>query len=479
MISTKSYNNPDCDALFMDSDEWRRDGLHAVSHVIYETLATVKAAIECYGQTPLEPRPLQEACAQLRQLHGALSLLEFGQGAQLLMEADSIVRALLNGESRGVGACNLLLRAIHELQATLVPLDTHLRPLLGLDAVIGELRGFLSGQGDLFLPPAEPGCGTTDLEYEVLRAGEWHDHCGAHDHGPEQETGVYVAQIKDRLKEVVQIMPQWWEDMHNAQVLETLHQSFRIIADRAQSLNLSELADLAALLERLVARVNDDMIPMTTQMMYGVIEQGVLKLGVLFLQYCRPHDPPQGGAERARLASALADMQLLTNEVTSLASDAHPPLVPTVRREGLHQAGAQVPAAPVDTLLEGGAAFGNGSDGFEKVEDLLIEANLLHSQLLPRINMMKHQQQHIQAQLANLQYPAGNGPSPDGLYNASRDDDAIAEKVVAMMNASQLLAKLISEAEACLLKYRQATHEVQRAIFGGVSQSSRGKQPAT
>lgn len=460
----------------MDADDCFSDEMRAVGHVIYETLAAVKAAVEAYGHAPLEQRPLQEICVHLRQLHGALAMLEFEQGAQLLKEAETVVRTLLDGDDRGAEACNLLLRAIHELQATLVPPDTHLRPLLGLDAVIEELRGFLSGQGDLFLPLDDAPAGTHDLEYEVLRAGEWHEPGGEYEADPEQETGVYVAQIKDRLKEVVQVMPQWWEDMHDVQVLDTLHQSFRVIAERARSLELGELADLAVLLERLVAKVNDDMIPVTTQMMYGVIEQGVLKLGVLFLQYCRPHDPPQDGAGQARLANALADMHLLTNEVASLAADGHPSAVRHIHHEGLDTADAAAPAGPDAAPRKDETGHG---DGFGRVEDLLIEANLLHSQLLPRINMMKHQQQHIQSQLAKLRRPADNGPAPDAQPDAAVDDDGVTDKVAAMMNSSQLLAKLISEAESCLLKYRQATHEVQRAIFGGASQPPGDQLPAT
>ena len=340
--------------------------------------------------------------------------------------------------------------------------------------MIEELRAFISGQGDLFLPMDESPADPPGLEYEVLRAGEWHEPDSEHEPVPEQETGVYVAQIKDRLKAVVQVMPQWWEDMHDAHMLETLHHSFRIIAERARALNLGELADLAVLLERLVAKVNDDMIPMTTQMMYGVIEQGVLKLGMLFVQYCRPHDPPQGGAEQARLANALADMHLLTNEVASLTPEGHPSPARHIHHEGLDSVAPKMRAGHDEIHQASGAVSGEGGDGLGKVEDLLIEANLLHSQLLPRINMMKHQQQHLQAQLANLRQPPG-----DASVGAAVDADGMGEKVVAMMNASQLLAKLIAEAESCLLKYRQATHEVQRAIFGGVSQTPDGRLPAT
>ena len=476
MISTKSYNDQGGDSLLVDGDDWMRAGLRSVSHVIYETLSVVKTAVEIHGHAPAGQRPLQDACVHLRQLRGALAMLEFEQGAQLLMEAERIVRGLLADQTRTAEACNLLLRAIHELQATLEPPDTHLRPLLGLEAVIEELSAFLNGQQDLFHSLADTRSPTAPvLEYEVLRAGEQQGHGEEHDHVPDPDTGVYVAHLKDRLKEVVQVMPQWWENLHDAQLLDALHQSFRVIAERARSLNLTELAELAMLLERLVAKVNDDMIPMTAQMMYGVIEQGVLKLGVLFLQYCRPHDPPQGGVGRARLASALADMQLLTNEVASLSTDSRPSPVRPIPHEGLE--GAAATPGPHETTREDIEFSGEGN-GFSRVEDLLIEANLLHSQLLPRINMMKHQQQHIQTQLANLKQPAAGTMVPDHENSIPRDEDGIAEKVVAMMNASQLLAKLISEAEACLLKYRQATHEVQRAIFGGVAQASRGQLPA-
>ena len=119
MSSTKPHNNPDSDALFMDADDCMRDGLRAVGHVIYETLAVVKAAVESCGHAPLErQQPLQEVGVHLRQLHGALSMLQFEQGARLLREAESVVRALLDGEERSAEACNLLLRAINELQAT-------------------------------------------------------------------------------------------------------------------------------------------------------------------------------------------------------------------------------------------------------------------------------------------------------------------------------------------------------------------------
>ncbi len=478
MISTKSHSDAGGDPLLPEGDDWLRAGLRSASHVIYETLTAVKAAVETYRQAPAEQPPLQEACVHLRQLHGALVMLEFDQGAQLITESEYIVRGLLQGDERIAEACNLLLRAIHELQATLEPLDTHLRPLLGLEAVIEELSDFVSGQRDLFYPLTDPRSPVPELEFEVLRAGERHGQVGEHGQVPDAETGEYVAQIKDRLKEVVQVMPQWWEDLHDAQLLDSLRQSFHVIADRARSLNLAELADLAELLERLVAKVNDDMISMTSQMMYGVIEQGVLKLGVLFLQYCRPHDPPQGGAERARLASALADMQLLTNEVASLASDTRLASAHPIHHEGLELRDSAISVGAERTAGGDGGASWDEVDGFNKVEDLLIEANLLHSQLLPRINMMKHQQQHIQTQLAYLQRSAGDAPAPVNQTADALGEDGIAEKVVAMMNANQLLAKLISEAEACLLKYRQATHEVQRVIFGGVARASRGELPA-
>ena len=477
MISTKSYSDADVNLLLPEGDDWMRAGLRSASHVVYETLTTVKATVEAYKQAPVEQRPLQEACVHLRQLRGALAMLEFDQGAQLVAESEYIVRGLLQGEERIAEACNLLLRAIHELQATLEPLDTHLRPLLGLEAVIDELSNFVSGQRDLFHPLSDPRPPAPELEFEVLRAGERHGQGGEHGHVPDAETGEYVAQIKDRLKEVVQVMPQWWEDLRDARLLDSLRRSFHVIADRARSLNLTELADLAELLERLVAKVNEDMISMTSQMMYGVIEQGVLKLGMLFLRYCRPHDPPQGGVERARLAGALADMQLLTNEVASLASDSRLTSTRHIHHEGLEMRDSMTSAGADGVVWGNSGASRDEADGFNKVEDLLIEANLLHSQLLPRINMMKHQQQHIQTQLANLQRSAGDAPAPESAD--ARSEDGIAEKVVAMMNANQLLAKLISEAEACLLKYRQATHEVQRVIFSGVARASRGELPAT
>jgi hypothetical protein len=476
LTATTSYSDEGKDGAPLDRESWISSGLNGVTRAICETLTAVKAMFETFLRTSTDPQPLREARVYLRQLRGALAMLEFKHGVHLLAAAERISEVMLRGEGHAGEACKLVLRAMNELRANIEPLNSRFRPLLNLEAVTVDLNTFISGQQDLFRPLITPPLPVDDTASDMPRAGEWQPRSDPDEseYGPDSETGMYVAQIKDRLKDIVQVMPQWWADLRNPAHLDRLHDSFRFVADRSRLLDLSELVELAVLLERLVAKVNADTIPMTAQMMYGVIEQGVLKLGVLFLQYCRPHDPPVGGAERAKLASVLADMQLLSNEAASAVAP-YPPLngPVVVHRESEREG---FPASSGQESATSGAdrrPSGDG-DGFERLEDLLIEANLLHSQLLPRINLMRHQQQLMQTQLAYMQ---GADAVPDPRTATEDADAAWREKLSGIVNACQFLAKLISESEACLLKYRQATHEVQRAIFGEVTHA--GPIPAT
>lgn len=460
MINTTSFDDGGGDAPAGDNEEWIQSSVAGIRHVIHETLNAINTGLEAVLTDSSKRGATSRIRDDVRQLRGAFLILGFGKGARLLMEAERIARSL-PGRADAKETCRLLLRALHELKAYLEPLNDQLKPLADLDSVTEELRACRGvPRGQVLSLAAGDGRGAVAHGGDHAPvAGEWEIYRtrGADVQAMDAEHGMYVAQIKDRLKSVVQIMPQWWESLHEPRFPQALKESFQVIADRARALELAEVAKLALLLERLAAKIDHAMIPMAVQMMYGVIEQGVLKLGVLFLQYCRPHDPPRGEEERVKLANALADMQLLTNEVVS------------VDGERLFAGASPAAREPSPVHEHGGGS--TAADGLDlgRLEDLLIEANLLHAQLQPRINLMKQQQRRIQSQLACLYHPQAL-ESVLGLDSDAgvRDKDRVlSEKITAMVNANRLLARLIGECEDCLLKYRRATHDLQRVVCGG------------
>ncbi len=441
--------------------------MEGVERVVFETLDQVSESLEAYVQTPHDRRLLTASFEDLRQLRGALSMMAFDKGARLLAQAERLAGALL--EDRGVtrDAPRTLWQAVRHLREYLAPADEAPGASRDLEDVTEALEACCAAADIRAEAPAPAD------EDEAHHVGEWvpGGHTWRDDRGPgaAHETGMSIAQIKSNLKSVVQIMPQWWEDLRDERHLEALNHAFAVIAERAETLNLSEVAKLATLLEQLVARVNDDMISVTVEMMYGVIEQGVLKLGILFLQHCRPHGSAQDSAAREKLEKALAGMQLLTHQVDSVAPQGGP-------RQALRGALEETPAAQLefDGADEGQpGGWGVGGFGHRRLEDLFVEANLLHSQLTPRLQMMRRQHGELKRELSRLQGVDGAEPAAgEGEWTWHRDEPAgLSDGIAAMTKASDLLAKLITDCEECLEKSRRATHELQDAILGGVTQT--------
>ncbi|HKJ22864.1 MAG TPA: hypothetical protein VKA13_07225 [Gammaproteobacteria bacterium] len=448
--------------------DWERTCMEGVERVVLETLDQVSESLEAYVTPPHDRRLLTASFEDLRQLRGALSMMAFDKGARLLAQAERLAGALL--EDRGVtrDAPRTLWQAVRQLREYLAPADeapgasrdlAHVTQALEACCAAADIRAEAPAPAD---------------EDEAHHVGEWvpggHTWRDDRGSGAAHETGMSIAQIKSNLKSVVQIMPQWWEDLRDERHLEALNHAFAVIAERAETLNLSEIAKLAALLERLVARVNDDMISVTVEMMYGVIEQGVLKLGILFLQHCRPNGSPQDSAAREKLEKALAGMQLLTHQVDSVAPQGAP-------RQALRGALEETPAAQfeLDGADEGQpGGWGVGGFGHRRLEDLFVEANLLHSQLTPRLQMMRRQHGELKRELSRLQGVDGaeEAAAGEGEWTWHRDEPAgLFDRIAAMTKANDLLAKLIADCEECLDKSRRATHELQDAILGGVTQT--------
>lgn len=449
---------------------WEQTCIETVDHLILEMLDRLIANLEAYAQNGPDGRLLWGSLEDVRQLRGAMSMMAFEQGARLLAAAEELIHAALDDRGAAPGAPRALRSALSALRARLVP-EVGAGTTPDLAYATEALRSCLipgnaaPGAGVSSRDPA----GDDDAEAEAHYVGEWMP--GAQVEPDDRraatpETGRCIAQIKANLKTVADVMPRWWEDLRDERCLETLNRSFAVIAEHAETLHLAEIAKLAELLERLVAKVNDEMISSTLQMMYGVIEQGVLKLGILFLQYCRPQGAPDDSAARQQLEKALAGMRLLSSRVGA-----------TMPEDGLRARAGAVPPARQLTL-DGASAERPGewavdAYGHRRLEDLFVEANLLHSQLMPRMQMMRQQQRELQRELAGLQGLTDTEvTTSDGEWTWHTDESPeLSEKVASMRNANRLLAKLITECEACLQNYRRATHELQGTILGGLSEA--------
>jgi hypothetical protein len=410
-------------------------------------------------------------------------MLQLDETAHLLALSGQAARRLLEGKDDGVvPACRLLLRTMHEIG---MYFDSGHD--MDMTALADEMEAFLDGAD-----AAGQGQTVSARTSDELAGGGYCKTYSADGAALEGEleaeggfataTGGNVAHIKEHLRVIVQVMPQWNERQHDIQLIESLITSFRAISESAQELNLTELAQMALMLERLLAKINDEMMPMTVQMMYGVVEQGVLKLGVLFLQFCQPHDSTHLEGVRAKLASAVGDMRLLANEVDSTVVGAveacgENRVIDLDNASVAHRHGT-----------EGNHAAAAGPHRFESVEDLMIEANLLHQHLLPRIERMKQQQRHLESQLVSLKEQVGSsaeGPEPfaplhDGASRIrvdrasllrSRGDEFVdpgrlSEHVNTLLGANRSLAELIDECEQCLTRYRRAGYEMQQAMLG-------------
>lgn len=465
MINTTSCRDREAGGAVWRMD-WEQTCIETVEHLILETLDRLIASLEACARDGLDGPLLCTALEDVRQLRGAMAMMAFDRGARLLAAAEELVHGMLDDRDAAPGAPRALLGALSALQSCLAA-EPGAGTAPDLACATEALQACLaSGTAAAGVSTGEP-AGNDDSEAHCV--GEWMPGAQVEPDDREavtSETGQCIARIKSSLKTVADVMPHWWEDLRDEQYLETLNRSFAVIAERAGTLHLSEIAKLAALLERLVARVNDDMISSTLQMMYGVIEQGVLKLGILFLQYCRPQGSADDSTARQKLEKALAGMKLLSSRVGAAMPEDGPRAqtgtVPPPRQLTLDGAGAERPGEwQVD-------AFGG-----RRLEDLFVEANLLHSQLMPRMQMMRRHQRELQRELAGLQRLAATEvTTSDGesTWHMGGSPE-LSEKVASMRDANRLLANLITECEACLKNYRRATHELRGTILGGLSET--------